>query len=243
MGALEKHIIGFAAALDQVRSSTSQIDEIAETTGILAINASIEAARAGEKGNSFSVVASEVKTLAANTSRATAEINSTVEKFAGEAQDLVESIELGARTSREAKSSVGQIEKTVSDVVQIFEEVDRNSEQITHATDAISGQVASAKKVIEDFDAAAAENSRSLGTAHTIAGELEVTASEMFDSVIKAGLSPADSTMVEMALQNRDRVKRSQWLQSSPARSIRMLCSIRTMLRSKVRTPCDTERV
>ncbi len=207
VGTLEQHIVGFAAAFEQVRSSTSQIDEIAEMTGILALNASIEAARAGEQGNSFSVVASEVKALAANTSRATAEINSTVERFAGEANELVQSVKLGAQTSREAESSVGQIEKTVSDVVHVFEEVDRNSEEATRATGQISGQLASASKVIAGFDAAAAQSSQSLGTAHAIAGELEITASEMFDSVVKAGLSPADSAMVEMALQNRDRIK------------------------------------
>ncbi|HCB79737.1 MAG TPA: chemotaxis protein, partial [Erythrobacter sp.] len=47
---LTEHVTGFAAAMDQVRRSSQEIDQIAETTNILALNATIEAMRAGEQG-------------------------------------------------------------------------------------------------------------------------------------------------------------------------------------------------
>ena len=67
---LTQHVTGFAAAMDQVRRSSQEIDQIAETTNILALNAAVEAARAGEQGRGFSVVASEVRSLASRSAQA-----------------------------------------------------------------------------------------------------------------------------------------------------------------------------
>lgn len=207
--ALSNHVVGLGAALAQVRTSTSQIEQIAETTSILALNASIEAARAGEQGKTFAVVAGEVKGLAAETSRATAEISETLEKFTGEATGLISRIEQGASNSQQAKSSVGHIKETIYEVEQVFAEVDQNNEQIAQSNGAISNQVANARRAIDSFEKSAATNTDSLENAHDLVGRVEVTASEMFDSVVKAGLAPGDSAMVGMALENRDRIKKA----------------------------------
>ena len=76
---LTGHVTGFAAAMAQVRRSAQEIDQIAETTNILALNATIEAMRAGDAGRTFAVVASEVKSLANDTRRATEEIGRTID--------------------------------------------------------------------------------------------------------------------------------------------------------------------
>ncbi len=196
---LSQHVTGFAAAMEQVRRCSQDIDQIAETTNILALNATIEAMRAGDAGRTFAVVASEVKSLANDTRKATEEIGRTIDTLGGEAERVIAQIETGAEASREAKNSVVQIEQTINGVADLVEEVDRQNDQIARSTNTISGHVHRVQDVLESFDAAARQNEGKLETAHSRMNGLELTASEMFDGIVKAGLSPKDSEMVERA--------------------------------------------
>ncbi len=196
---LSQHVTGFAAAMEQVRRCSQDIDQIAETTNILALNATIEAMRAGDAGRTFAVVASEVKSLANDTRKATEEIGRTIDTLGGEAERVIAQIESGAEASRDAKNSVVQIEQTINGVAELVEEVDRQNDQIARSTSTISGHVHRVQDVLDSFDAAARRNESELETAHRRMNDLELTASEMFDGIVKAGLSPKDSEMVECA--------------------------------------------
>lgn len=196
---LTSHVTGFAAAMAQVRSSAQEIDQIAETTNILALNATIEAMRAGDAGRTFAVVANEVKSLASDTRRATEEIGRTIDTLGKEADEVIAKIERGGKASGEAKLSVGQIQHTMRSVNELIVEVDGQNDQITRATATISDHVHAVQGVLRSFDRAAVDNEQKLAGAHTRIEELELTASSMFDELVKAGLSPADSVMVDKA--------------------------------------------
>lgn len=200
--ALSQHITSFAAAMEQVRRCSQDIDQIAETTNILALNATIEAMRAGEAGRTFAVVASEVKSLANDTRKATEEIAATVDALGIEASSVIERIEAGSRASDEAKESVTEIESTIKNVGALVEEVDKQNDQIARSTVTISGHVQRVQKVLDSFDHAALENESKLENAHRRMEELELTASEMFDRIVKAGLSPQDSVLVDQAIEH-----------------------------------------
>ena len=197
--ALGQHVTSFSAAMEQVRRSAKDIDDIAETTNILALNATIEAMRAGEAGRTFAVVASEVKSLANDTRRATEEISQTVEALGLEASEVIGRIEAGSQASSEAKTSVARIETTIATVGQLVEEVDKQNDVIARSTGTISGHVDAVQDVLVSFDRAARTNEDQLQGAHSRMIELELTASEMFDRIVQAGLSPQDSAMVEHA--------------------------------------------
>ena len=203
---LTKHVTGFASAMDQVKRSSQHIDDIAETTNILALNATIEAMRAGEAGRAFAVVADEVKSLAGATRKATEEISGTIDTLESEARAVIGKIEGGAKASSEAKNSVAKIEETISGVSELVEEVDRQNDQIARATSTISGHVSKVQGVLSGFDSAAIENEQKLERAHDRMETLELTASEMFDSIVKSGLSPKDSAMVVSAQEHAARL-------------------------------------
>ncbi|MEO9463048.1 MAG: methyl-accepting chemotaxis protein [Marinomonas sp.] len=196
---LSRHVTGFASAMEQVRRSSQDIEDIAETTNILALNATIEAMRAGEAGQTFAVVAGEVKNLANDTRRATKEISKTVETLGTEAGAVIEQIEQGSRASDKAKSSVAQIKRTINGAGDLLSQVDRQNEQITRSTSTISNHVGRVQQAIDSFDSATLDNEAKLANAHERMEGLEDTANTMFDRIVHAGLSPNDSMNVKLA--------------------------------------------
>ena len=196
---LATHVTGFAAAMDQVKRCSKDIENIAETSNILALNATIEAMRAGEAGRTFAVVANEVKGLAGQTRKATEEISDVIETLGEEATRVIDRIEVGVKASDDAKSSVASIDATMRNVTSLVGEVDHHNEGIAQATGKMCGHVDRVQQVLESFDHAASNNEERLERAHHRIGDLEMTASDMFDQIVHAGLSPQDSAMVENA--------------------------------------------
>ena len=120
---------------------------------------------------------------------------------------MIERIEAGAKASDEAKTSVASIESTITGVSQLVEEVDQQNDQITRATGMMTEHVDRVSAVLDSYDRAANENEQRLETAHERIEELELTASEMFDRIVQAGLSPQDSAMVETAQRHARQVE------------------------------------
>ena len=98
---IEKALTALRDEITKVGQVAQQIDAIAKQTNLLALNATIEAARAGEAGKGFAVVAGEVKTLAGQTSNATAEISATLAHLT-EQTDTLETLSNDARSAVQA---------------------------------------------------------------------------------------------------------------------------------------------
>ncbi|HSJ78817.1 MAG TPA: methyl-accepting chemotaxis protein [Erythrobacter sp.] len=201
VAALSEHVTGFAAAMSQVQRSAKEIDAIAETTNILALNATIEAMRAGDAGRTFAVVAAEVKQLAGHTRKATEEIAETIAALEAEGSHVIARIREGAEASDLARTSIDAIKQTIVGVVDLVHDVDRQNEMITRSTGAISERVEQVHDVLDNFQRASEADEGKLTTVHTRVGELEDRASVMFDHIVRAGLSPRDSMIVEIAQQ------------------------------------------
>lgn len=196
---LIEHVTDFAAAMEQVKRCSADIETIAGTTDILALNAAIEAMRAGEAGRTFAVVAHEVKMLANNTKTATSEISRTIDALGDRAGKVIGQIESGREASDRAKGSIARIDETIAGVGDLVREVDGQNDQIARSTGTISTHVTRVHSVLAEFEAAAAVNEGKLVEAQQRMGELEEMASVMFDRVVRAGLAPQDSLMVERA--------------------------------------------
>lgn len=198
---LGQHVTTFAAAMEQVQRSAQDIDDIAETTNILALNATIEAMRAGEAGRTFAVVASEVKSLANDTRKATEEIAQTIASLGDEATTVISKIEAGSEASGQAKASVAQIEGTIASVGSLVEEVDKQNDVIARSTGTISDHVHGVQDVLVRYDRVTRENEDQLAAAQREAVGLESIANDMFDGLVQAGLSPRDQAMADHAVE------------------------------------------
>jgi len=106
---------------DQIGSIISTIEDIADQTNLLALNAAIEAARAGEQGRGFAVVADEVRALAERTTKATREIGLMIKAI-----------------QQETKTAVSAMEEGVSEVEQGTEEAARSGEALRRIQDEIN---------------------------------------------------------------------------------------------------------
>lgn len=161
-------IAQLAEATNQIDSVSALIREIASQTNLLALNATIEAARAGQAGRGFSVVASEVKSLSAQTSGATNEISRQIEAIQLASQRCIEALQsirgrmLGARTSGQGVSD--EIAKQSRSTTQI-------ALTIRAAADDAQGALSSARAVRQATDLSNTSATEVMALARDLDGE------------------------------------------------------------------------
>jgi len=119
----------------QIGEIISVIDEIADQTNLLALNAAIEAARAGEQGRGFAVVADEVRKLAERTTEATKQIANMIKGIQKETEEAVRAMQQGTNEVNSGIVLADKAGKALQEIVQSSQDVWDMINQIAAATE------------------------------------------------------------------------------------------------------------
>lgn len=171
------------------------IQDIAEQTNLLALNATIEAARAGEAGKGFSVVATEVKELAQQTSQATVEIRKQVESIQSAADDSVTSI-------REISEAVTEVNESARNIASAVDEQSTATQHVSNSAQETAMAISTLTSNLSEAVAASSAISKGLASVDTVISETAAAAEQTgsSSSSLQSMANNLDSLVVEFSV-------------------------------------------
>lgn len=192
-----ERIEALTQALGKVARAAGDIDAIARTTNLLALNASIEAARAGTAGRGFMVVAQEVKSLSGRTQDATRQIESNL-------ADLTREITAIADTGRAAADSAAKVRREAGHVSRVMAEIDTavlaiadRQDQINETTETASTLVAATEEGCHGIGAGVTQAAGRLSAAKASLTGLVDASERLVASTARLGVETVDTPYIE----------------------------------------------
>src|SRR6267142_6032105 len=170
-------IESLAAATQRIDGVLTLIQAIAEQTNLLALNATIEAARAGEAGRGFAVVAHEVKALAGQTAKATAEIGQNVGMIQTSTRNAVDAVREIGNAVRDINEVTSNIAGAVGQQDAATREISANAQLAAHGNVTLVANISSLSDAIGETDKTATSvlsaSTELTSTAETLSREVD----------------------------------------------------------------------
>ncbi len=178
------------ARSDQIGEIVGTIEEIADQTNLLALNAAIEAARAGEQGRGFAVVADEVRALAERTTKATREIAAMIKSIQDETKSAVVSmeegvkeVELGTGEARRSGDALNEILAQINTVSMQVSQIAVAAEQQTATTCDISNNMQRIGDLVEESTRGTLDSANEANRLTRLAEDLQQIVSQFIIAV------------------------------------------------------------
>lgn len=175
-----KRIKRLGESSQEIGDIVELINDIAEQTNILALNAAIQAAMAGEAGRGFAVVADEVTRLAERSSDATKQIEALVKTIQTDTNEAVISMEqstsgvvAGARLAEDAGSALGEIEHVSTTLAALIQNITNATRQQADAAANISDTMNVIQEITTQTSEGTTQTASSIGNLANLASELK----------------------------------------------------------------------
>jgi twitching motility protein PilJ len=193
-----KRIKRLGESSQEIGDIVSLINDIADQTNILALNAAIQASMAGDAGRGFAVVADEVQRLAERSSAATKQIEALVKTIQSDTNEAVISMEQttaevvrGARLAQDAGTALEEIEKVSQELAELIQNISNAARQQASS----AGHISNTMNVIQEITSQT--SSGTTATAESI-GNLAGMANELRESVAGFKLPEEDGSIVDV---------------------------------------------
>ena len=174
-----KRIKRLGESSQEIGDIVNLIDDIADQTNILALNAAIQASMAGEAGRGFAVVADEVQRLAERSSSATRQIETLVRAIQADTHEAVISMEQttaevvrGAHLAQDAGVALAEIEHVSQDLAALIQGISNAAQQQTSSAGQISHTMAVIQQITSQTSADSTTTAESIGNLARMASEL-----------------------------------------------------------------------
>ena len=164
---------------EQIGNIVGTIEDIADQTNLLALNAAIEAARAGEQGRGFAVVADEVRALAERTTKATREISDMIKSIQQETKSAVTAMVEGVHEVEKGTEEAGRSGKALEEILSQVAELTSQINQIATAAEQQSATTNEISKSMYEITSVISDASNSSQNTANAASQLAGMADEL----------------------------------------------------------------
>jgi methyl-accepting chemotaxis protein len=184
-----KTIEALGTRSEQIGEIVGTIEDIADQTNLLALNAAIEAARAGEQGRGFAVVADEVRALAERTTKATREIGEMIKAIQRETQEAVSAMDEGVREVEKGAVSSQKSGQALEEILERINEVTMQINQIATAAEEQTATTGEVTNNIQQITEVVSQTARGADETAGAAAQLSIQAQELQNLVSRFRLA------------------------------------------------------